>query len=90
MVVDMASLLKELPTSKREEPWSKKNKNKSVFYLGIEKERQSSSTFTAFLLCSALHILYLLSSSIGLILLSSAYSEEMENDASCAQQRRSV
>ena len=90
MVVDMASLLKELPTSKRGEPCSKKNKNKSVCYLGIEKERQSSATFTAFLLCSALHILYLLSSHIGLILLSSAYSEEMENDASCAQQRRSV
>lgn len=84
MVVDMASLLKELPPSKREEPCSKKNKSKSVFYLGIEKERQLSSAFTVFLRCSDFHVHYLPSSYTGLILLSSAYSEEMGNDASCA------
>lgn len=82
----MASLLKELPTSKREEPCSKKNKSKSVFFLDIEKEKQPSSTFTAFLLYRALHIFYLLSCHIGLILLSSTYLEEMENNALCEQQ----
>lgn len=84
MVRDVASLLKELPTSKREETClKKKDKSKSVFYLGIEKEKQPRSTFTAFLLYSALHIFYLLSSHIGLILLTSTYLEEMENDALC-------